>query len=533
MTTPPLSIGERPLTLADLDRAARRQVRVTLAPAARDRMAKSAATLAALHDRGEKTYGVTTSVGASVRTAVPPPLSAALSHNLFRMHGVGTGRPLTPEQTIAVLCVRLSTFAAGRSGVRPLIADRIVELLDRDLLPVIPAEGSVGASGDLTPMSYLAAVIAGERELWRDGRIEPAAPALHAAGLAPLSFAPKEALALMNGTSVSTALAALAHTAAARLARLAARATALAIHAIGGNPEHVDPAIHLARPHPGQIRVAAWIRHALGDARPRPGHLQDPYSLRCAPHIIGVLVDALDWTGTWLETELNGVSDNPIIDVDRGVALHGGNFYGGHVAFACDALKTALAQTGALLDRQLQLICNPAENHGLPANLVGVEGPEACVHNGFKAATIATSALAAEALKLTMPAGAFTRSTEQHNQDMVPMATLAARDLERVVELTEQITAIALLAACQAVDLRADRRDAPPLAPAAAALRDTLRAAVPRLTTDRRMDHDITAVLTLIRRGALDPHLAEPEEPQDRPTERRSEHGDPNGGEQR
>jgi histidine ammonia-lyase len=270
--------------------------------------------------------------------------------------------------------------------------------------------------------------------------------------------------------------------------------------AVNGNRAHFDPAIHDAKPHPGQRRVAEWIREDLAGAPEgvAPQRLQDRYSIRCAPHVIGVLVDALRWAEATLETELNGVSDNPIVDVEGGRILHGGNFYGGHVAFVSDSLKVAVANVACLLDRQVMLVCNPRENDGLPADLVGVEGPEACAHNGFKAVTIAASSLAAEALKLTMPASAFSRSTELHNQDKVPMATTASRDLLRILELTEQVAAMALLACCQAYDLRGARVDGP-----TAVIHEAVRAVVPRLREDRRMDLDLAAVLELLRTDRL------------------------------
>jgi histidine ammonia-lyase len=317
---------------------------------------------------------------------------------------------------------------------------------------------------------------------------------------------------------VSTALACLSFFRAARLARLASSVAAMTSLAIRGNPIHFDDRIHAAKPHPGQREVAAWIRGdlagvsaAAGEAE-GPARLQDRYSVRCAPHVIGVLVDALRPAREALETELNGVSDNPIVDLEAEEILHGGNFYGGHVAFACDALKTAVANVACLVDRQIMLLCHPAENGGLPPDLVGVEGPEACAHNGFKAASISASSMAAEALKQAIPASLFSRSTELHNQDKVPMATTAARDLIRVVELSEQVVALGLLAACQALDLRCSApggRDGA-LRGRIGRLHDAVRAVVPRLVEDRRMDVDLQAVLERMRGDALASALADP-----------------------
>jgi histidine ammonia-lyase len=274
-----------------------------------------------------------------------------------------------------------------------------------------------------------------------------------------------------------------------------------------GNPEAFDPRIADWRPHPGQRRAAAWIREDLGSAGSRPGwqplRLQDRYSVRCAPQVIGVLVDAARFAGDVLEVEVNGANDNPLVDPDTGDVLHGGNFYGGHVGFALDALKVAVASVADLADRQLVLLCVPETSGGLPANLVGAEGANAVAHHGFKAMQIAASALAAEAAKLTVPASAFSRSTESHNQDKVSMGTIAARDALRVLELSETVLAILLLAACQACELRARVEPGAPVSPRSRALRDALRKAVPSLREDRRQDLDIARVLELWRMDAL------------------------------
>jgi histidine ammonia-lyase len=496
------AFGDKRLRIDDLVDLAFGETRPTLGSESRDRIKHSADVMARLHQRGDAIYGVTTSVGGSVGTNVPAQHAADLSLNVVRMHGCGFGRILDEPETAAVIAVRLSSLAHGLSGIRLEVAERLVEFLDRGLLPQIPSEGSVGASGDLTPLSYVAAALVGEREVLFDGQVWPAAEALEKVGLTPLQLEAKEALALMNGTAVSTALACLAWYRARRLARVASTLTAATALAIDGNATHFDERIHAAKPHRGQRLSAAWIRDDL-EGMPEPGassRLQDRYSVRCAPHVIGVLVDSLRWGEEALETELNGVSDNPIIDVVREEILHGGNFYGGHVAQTCDQLKTAVANVACLLDRQVMLLCNPAENGGLPADLVGVTGEEACAHNGFKAASIAASSMAAEAMKLTVPASAFSRSTELHNQDKVPMATTAARDLIRVVELAEQVLSVSLLAVCQALDLRGVEGEG-----TVGAMRSTLRGEVARLGPDRRLDLDLQAALKLLRAERLTP----------------------------
>jgi histidine ammonia-lyase len=494
------AIGDQPLSIDELVALANGALRPALASGACDRMKRSADILARVHEQGTNIYGVTTSVGGSVGTQIPPERAAALSLNVLRMHGIGAGRILDEVESAAVIVTRLSSLAGGLSGVRPEVAERLVELLDARVLPRIPSEGSVGASGDLTPLSYVAAALVGEREVSVRGEEVAAATALQDLGLEPLALLPKEGLALMNGTSVSTALACLSWHRARRLARIASTLSAMTSVAIEGNAIHFDDRLHAAKPHPGQRRVAHWIRADLEGtpAVVEPDKLQDRYSVRCAPQIIGVLVDALAWAQTTLEIELNGVSDNPIVDLESETVLHGGNFYGGHVGFVCDALKTAVANVACLLDRQIMLLCNPAENAGLPADLVGVEGDEACAHNGFKAASIAASSMTAEAMKQTMPASAFSRSTELHNQDKVPMATTSARDLIRVLELSEQVAGLSMLATCQALDLRGVESVG-----SIGALRDHVRRVAPRLREDRRMDHDLSAVLELLRADRL------------------------------
>lgn len=502
-SVPPLELGPTPITVWQVVAGAQGKAQLALSRDAawRSRIAAGPAALAARAERAESLYGVTTGVGDSVDNAVPLALASEMQLNLMRFHGCGTGQRLSEEETAAVLIARLASLCAGWSAVRDLLLQRICDLVNRRVLPCIPAEGSVGASGDLTPLSYLAAVLVGDREVTFDGRICPAAEALAEAGIAPITLQPKEALALMNGTSVMTGLACLAFARAARLARLSASLTAMASDVTLGNPNHFDDRIFAAKPHPGQRTVARWIREDIDFDQRRtnaPGRLQDRYSIRCAPHVIGVLVDALPSFRAILEVELNGANDNPLVDPDTGEVLHGGNFYGGHIAHVMDSMKVVVANLADLMDRQMALICNSQTSNGLPANLVARKGPDAVAHHGFKAMQISTSALAAEALKLTMPASVFSRSTECHNQDKVSMGSIAARDCLRVLELTETVGAVLLLALCQAVDLRgpgAHRR--------AAQLHASVRQAVPMNTADRRMDHDIAWVLKSYRANQL------------------------------
>jgi histidine ammonia-lyase len=451
---------------------------------------------------GDAVYGVSTGVGASVGNEIPAHLQADLARNLFRFHGCGTGRFLDHSEAAAVVAARLASLSRGCSAVRPVLLETLVALLRHGVMPRIPEEGSVGASGDLTPLAYLAALVAGEGEAVVGGETVPARDALAKAGLKPLELAPKESLALMNGTSVMSGLGALAVVRAERLARLGAAVTAMTSAATLGNPEHFDDGVLSLKPHPGTVAVGAWIRDWLAGAPARaPARLQDRYSVRCAPHVLGVLVDAAALARRVLDVEISGVNDNPVVDPDTGRVLHGGNFYGGHVVFALDALKGAMAGAADLLDRQLVLLCLPETSGDLPANLVAAPPESRVAHHGFKAMQITASALAAEALKTSLPAAVFSRSTESHNQDKVSMGTIAARESRRVAELSETVAVICLLASCQAVDLRLEAGGCVP--DGVARLHQVVRRHVPMLREDRRQDGDIAELLALLRADRL------------------------------
>lgn len=494
-------VGRAPLTIEDVVAVAAGRAELALDPdpAFREFLAAGAAHLARRLAAGEVVYGVTTGFGDSCVTPVAAEFVAQMPVNLMRFHGCGTGRLLDAEEAAAVVVVRVAALARGWSGARPVVLERLCALLRAGVLPCVPAEGSVGASGDLTPLSYVVALLVGERECLHGGRVVAAAEGLRAAGVEPLALAPKESLALMNGTSVMVGLGCLAYARARKLARWSAALTAMASDVLAGNPNHFDDRIFAAKPHPGQRACARWIREDLAGAAPGQARIQDRYSVRCAPHVIGVLLDALPAIRQALEVEVNGANDNPLVDPDTGEVLHGGNFYGGHACFALDGLKVAVANLADLLDRQMAQVCNPDHSNGLPANLVGRTGPDRAAHHGFKAMQISSSALAAEALKLTMPASVFSRSTECHNQDKVSMGTIAARDCLRILELSEAVAAIVTLAMCQGVDLRG-----PDVCHARSrAVHAAVRARVARVDADRRQDGDIAEVLRMVRAGEL------------------------------
>lgn len=448
-------------------------------------------------------YGVTTGYGDSCDITVQADLIAELSARLYTYHGCGLGADFDVEQTRAIVAARLTSLCKGCSGVRMILLRNIVSLLQADIMPVIPSEGSVGASGDLTPLSYLAAVLCGEREVWRDGEAVPALPQLNEAGIFPLILRPKEGLAIMNGTAAMTGLACLAYGRAEYACRLATRITSFSALVLNSNYQHFDKTLFSMKPHRGMQEIAAWIRQDLGTEQAvhirNSDRLQDRYSIRCAPHVIGVLADALPWMKHNIEDELNSVNDNPVIDVAGGRILHGGHFYGGHIAFAMDSMKNAVANLADLMDRQMALMVDQRYNNGLPANLSGAAAPRNQINHGLKALQISVSAWTAEALKLTMPASVFSRSTECHNQDKVSMGTIAARDCIRILELTEQIAAALLITIRQGIALRHGTQIPVMSGSEMKAMYQNLQEEIAFINEDRRLDIDLRSIMHSIR----------------------------------
>ncbi|XP_021965031.1 histidine ammonia-lyase [Folsomia candida] len=404
-------------------------------------------------------YGVNTGVGENCGAFVTPELTAVLPSHVIRFHGCALGRFFTEEETRAIMTARLISLARGNSGVRLELLAQLTALLRHDVLPRIPQEGSVGASGDLSHLSYIGAVISGHRDVLYHGQVMPADAALAKVGLKPLVLENKEALGILNGTSAMTGVACLAWIRANRISQLTTKITSLAIVVLKGNRFHYDEALFSVKPHPGQLRVAQRIRSDLNIVSApqdysKSGKIQDRYSLRCAPQIIGVLEDFLPFAKTIIETELNSTNDNPIIDVDSDRIFHGGHFYGGHIAMTMDTLKCQVANMADLLDRQMASLVDTNYNNGLPSDLSGAKGDRKAINHGLKGLQITCSGWTAEALKNTMPASVFSRSTECHNQDKVSMGTIAARDCIRVLDLVEQVVAALIVALRQAIEFR-------------------------------------------------------------------------------
>jgi histidine ammonia-lyase len=460
MTKDLITFGSKTLTVEDIVNLANKNKRAELcnSPGFRKKIQAGADFLDELLADEGVIYGVTTGYGDSCTVPVALPLVDELPIHLSRFHGCGLGKYFDQQTTRAILATRLCSLSKGYSGVSFALLERLVLMLNEDILPLIPEEGSVGASGDLTPLSYIARALIGEADVLFQGELMSGAEAFDKLGVKPYTLRPKEALALMNGTAAMTAIACLNWSRAEYLTRLSSKITSLSCYALGGNPEHFDERLFDVKPHSGQQKVAEWIRGDLGavEEKRNSNRLQDRYSIRCAPHVIGSLRDALPWLKETIENELNSSNDNPIINPESRRVLHGGHFYGGHIAMAMDTLKTQVANLADLHDRQMALLMDQKVNNGLPANLSGAKAERQPINHGFKAIQIGCSAWAAEALKLTMPASAFSRSTECHNQDKVSMGTIAARDCVRILELTEQVVVSSLLAASQGARLRSE-----------------------------------------------------------------------------
>jgi histidine ammonia-lyase len=490
-------IGETRITHKNVAMVARGDAAlvITESPTWFARMRKNRAAVEKRIASGQPFYGVNTGFGASVVNSIGAEFGAQLAVNLFRFHGTGVGALLTREESRAVLTTRLAQLSVGWSGVRVEVLQAIARLVELDILPCIPELGSVGASGDLTPMSYVAAAISGEREVYFKGVVMPAAEALASVGVAPIALQHKETLSIMNGTSVMTALTSIALDRAEAFVRMHALTTAWTSFLLRGQAAHFDERLFVAKPHPGAVRYASWVRAGLV-CGPRPelkaGKVQDPYSVRCSPHVVGVLLEVIDQAAATVEIELNSAGDNPLIDEDSGAVLHGGNFYGSHITHVADTLKVQLAHAAEILERQLVLLCHSPTTSGIPENLIKLQGPGQTAHHGFKAVEILASALIAEAMKQASPASVFSRSTEGHNQDKVPMGAISARELRGIQNLADHVLMISLLACAQATDATGRAAELP--APMRA-LYNAIRESCPATNEDRRHDELITRLL--------------------------------------
>ncbi|MGE0312166.1 MAG: histidine ammonia-lyase [Lautropia sp.] len=489
----PLVLVPGEVGLSALARIHAGDVRVAIDPRARAAMDRSRAIVAGIVSRDDVVYGINTGFGRLATTRIAHDRLAELQRNLVRSHAVGTGDPLAPPVVRLVLATKALSLARGHSGVRPELVDALIALLNADLLPRVPCQGSVGASGDLAPLAHLACVLIGEGEVAAaDGEVLDGAEALRRVGLAPFVLGPKEGLALLNGTQVSTALALAALFDAERVFAAALLSGALSLEAIQGSIRPFDARVHAARGQPGQIAVAAAVRGLLEGSEIVPSHadcgrVQDPYSVRCIPQVMGACLDNLTRAARTLEIEANAASDNPLVFDDD--VISGGNFHAEPVAFAADAIALAVAETGAIAERRIALLLDTGLS-GLPAFLVRDSG----LNSGFMIAQVTAAALASENKSLAHPASVDSLPTSANQEDHVSMATFAARRLHAMVRNTAVVVGIEAMAAAQGIELK--RAPAGALRSSAALEREivAIRARVAFLERDRFLANDIEAM---------------------------------------
>jgi histidine ammonia-lyase len=496
----PLELDGRPLSVADVAAVARRGAKVELAGSARSAVLAARSALERRAAGAEALYGINTGFGSLSRVRIPNEGLADLQVNLVRSHASGVGDPLDREVVRGMMLVLAASLARGRSAVRPEVIDLLVGMLNADVVPVIPSRGSVGASGDLAPLAHLALVLIGEGEATHGGRRSSGGDALAAAGLRPAALAAKEGLALINGTHMMCAIGALAMHDAERLLAYAVRGTALAIDACRATDAFLDPRIHAARNQPGQAAVAAAIRSELAGSEVLAAHrendprVQDPYSFRCAPQVLGAAHDALEFARGTVERELGGVTDNPLVFAEGGAAdvVSGGNFHGMPLALAIDAAKMALVPLANIAERRTYwiLAANDPQN---PVRPYLSADPGTC--SGYMIAQYAAAACCNELQVLAHPASAHNVPTSAGIEDINSMGATGANHLRAAMRLATDVVAIELLVMAEGLEYQRPLRSGAGVE----ALHAEVRRAVPRLAADRPPAPDIAAIAAMIR----------------------------------
>jgi len=494
------------LAIADVVRAARSPAcRVDLSPPALAALEASRARVEQALAGGQTIYGINTGFGKLANVRIAPADLDRLQVNLVRSHAAGVGAPLPVEVVRALMLLRANVLLRPTSGVRPALVESLVGMLNAGVIPVVPEQGSVGASGDLAPLSHVALALMGEGVVLGAAGAEPSGRALAAAGLAPFRFAPKEGLAFINGTQAQTAMLALLVHDAQVLWRSAVGAAAMSLEALRGTPTPLDERIHAARPHPGQVAAARLLRDLLAGSEIRESHrhndprVQDAYSLRCTPQVLGAVWDAIAFAEGVATIELNASTDNPLV-FENGDVLSGGNFHGQPVAQALDFLAVALTTLQAISERRVERLVNPDLSQGLPAFLTA--DPGLC--SGYMMVQITAAALVAESRTLAHPASIGSIPTDANQEDFVPMGMAAAYKARRILDNATHVVAAELLCAAQGLELLR------PLTPGAgvgrlhARLR-ALRPAVAPLQEDRPPAPDLARLGEALRAGRFDP----------------------------
>jgi histidine ammonia-lyase len=502
-----LHINGNSLTLEEVREVALEQRPVLLDPDGREAVIRARAVVDALVEKDEVAYAITTGVGKLSDVHIRGDQILELQINLIRSHCVGVGEPLSIPETRAMMLLRANSLAKGFSGIRPVTLDTLCEMLNRGVIPVVPSQGSVGASGDLAPLSHIALALVGEGECWGEKGRVASAEALEKAGIQPVVLEAKEAVSLINGTQGMLACGTLALLAAETLADSADVIASLSLDALKGTDAAFDDRIHKARPHAGQIQTAANLRKllegsAIRDSHRECGRVQDAYSLRCIPQVHGAVRDALAYCRSVLETEANSAVDNPLVfpknpkQADgEGDVVSGGNFHGEPLAFALDFLAIALCALAGISERRLERMVNPALSEGLPPFLA----PGAGLHSGFMMAQVTAAALVSENKIYAHPASVDSITTSGNKEDFVSMGMTAALKLKRVVENTRNVLAIEAMAAAQGVDFLAPLKPSKRGQAAHAAIRRSSRP----IEQDRVMSGDFERLSVLIASGAL------------------------------
>jgi histidine ammonia-lyase len=506
-----MQLRGQPLTLKEMAEIASGKVRLELAQAAMAQMEASRRVVRRVAGENRPVYGINTGFGKLCEVRIADDAIERLQLNLVRSHASGLGRPLSEEETRVVMALRANTLALGYSGVRPLVAEILVAMLDRSVLPVIPEKGSVGASGDLAPLAHLALSIIGEGEAIYQGRRWPSREALRLERIEPVRLEAKEGLALLNGTQVLTAVGGLALWRAWRVVGLADVAGAMSLEALLGTPVAFDQRIHAARPHVGQAATAARLRSLLersdvDPARRRaqgapPARVQDAYSLRCMPQVHGAVRDALEYAREAVETETGSATDNPLVFAETGDILSGGNFHGAPLALAFDSAAIAMTTLAGIGERRIDRLVNPDLSDGLPAFLASDPGAS----SGFMIAQVVAASLLNESKVLAHPASVDSLPTSGGQEDHVSMGMTAATKLRGIVANAEYMVAIELLAAAEALRYRDPFEPGPEIR----SVVEVLRSIAPPLEEDRPLSRDIEATAAAIRQGRFDEWASE------------------------
>src|SRR5580765_99589 len=500
---PGFALTGNDLTFEQLYRVALGGATVGLAPSAAERMKTSRAVVDKVVASGTVAYGINTGFGKLASVRISAEQVRTLQVNLVRSHCCGVGAPLTETETRAIALLRANALAKGLSGVRPIIVETICAMLNAGVHPVVPSQGSVGASGDLAPLAHLALAMIGEGEVWAGSGREGSAEALRRAGIKPLVPEAKEAISLINGTQAMLAVGALSLLAAETLAETADVLGAMSLDALHGTDVAFDERIHAARPHPGQIKVAANLRRLIAGSEIRDSHkdcgrVQDAYSLRCIPQVHGAVRDTLEFCRRTFEIEMNSAVDNPLVFVKgnaEGDILSGGNFHGEPLAFALDYMAIALSALAGISERRIERLVNPAINEGLPPFLAADAG----INSGFMMPQVTAAALASENKVLAHPASVDSIPTSGNKEDFVSMGMTAALKLKKVVANTAHVLSIEACAATQALDFLAPLKTSKALQQVHARIRQ----ASAQVDRDRVMSGDFARVAELVRAGAL------------------------------